>query len=1029
MTDTYHFYPELILRTPLRPFDPAISDDQLAQSLTDKGFLEALYLASPALHAECGKWQRGEVTEPRRVRRLRGAVARYLTRTRSRCTPFGLFAGCCVLRWGSTDHVELQAGQHRRHTRLDMHYLCALAQHLAEHDSVRHRLRYWPNSSWYRIGEEIRYVEHQYLPTERIHQISSLEANAHLEQVLAACTDGSSYAALLTRLAPDEADQEEAATFLDALITAQVLVSELEPTVTGPEFLDHLRGVLGHLQGEAPADAHLATISRTLTQVAGLLTQLDQPPANTAADYQRIIDVLLTLGVPIEADKLFQTDAVLAVAEPGTVDAATQGHLRQVIDALARLTPSYSNRRLAEFKRQFQARYEEQEVPLLEVLDTESGIPYSDFSRSSYSPLVHDLELHASTTDKRAAYLPDERQQLLYHKLREAERQQHYAVALTPAEVQRFAPPTAPLPASLAIMFRPLAGGRLLLDSAGGSSAVNLLGRFAHAAPRIAHIVHDISQQEQAHNPGVAFAELCHLPGRRVGNILQRPSFRAREIPYLAQSVLPAQDQILLQDLTLTLRRGQLELRSRHTGELIVPRLGTAHNYTHEALPVYEFLCDLQHQGLQSHLKFGWDSVGLTAPFLPRLSYQQVVLEAASWHLPTAEFQPLCEAPAAELPDRWQAFRLRWQLPRFFTLADGDNELLVDADNPLLVHTWLDSIRSRANIKLKEFLFDPATSLVRDAQGQPYPAQLIALLVRQTPCYSPAPARPPAASAPVQRNFSLGSEWLYYKLYCGPKIANRVLREAVAPLISELHGQGLITQWFFVRYADPEPHLRLRLHLTDAQRTGEVVQLVHAHVRPCIECGYIWKDQTDTYCRELERYGRSTMALSEMLFGYQSVAYLQQLVHTAPEEEAQLWLWSVRATDELLDAFNLSVVRKKQLLGGLQEAFAAEFGVDKTLKRQLDAKYRHFRSDIRHMLAGPVDGQPGQLNPQLRAVAEAIQQQVHQHPNEVGLDALLSSYIHMLLNRLIPADARLHELVLYDFLYRHYDSCLARQKG
>jgi hypothetical protein len=343
MTDAYQFYPELILRTPLRPFDPTVSDEQLAKSLTDKEFLEALYLASPALHAECCKWQRGEVTEPRRVQRLRGAVVRYLTRMRSRCTPFGLFAGCCVLRWGSTDHVELQADQHCRHTRLDMHYLCALAQHLAEHEFVRHRLRYRPNSSWYRIGEEIRYVEHQYLPTEQIYQISSVEADAYVEQVLAACADGSSYAALLTELAPDEADQEEAAAFLDALIMAQVLVSELEPTVTGPEFFDHMRGVLGRLQADAPTDAYLFAVSQTLTRVAELLTQLDQHSASTVSDYQCIVDALQTLGVPIEADKLFHTDAILAVAEPGTISTAMQVHLRQAIDALSRLTPTSSN--------------------------------------------------------------------------------------------------------------------------------------------------------------------------------------------------------------------------------------------------------------------------------------------------------------------------------------------------------------------------------------------------------------------------------------------------------------------------------------------------------------------------------------------------------------------------------------------------------------------------------------------------------------------------------------------------------------
>jgi hypothetical protein len=46
----------------------------------------------------------------------------------------------------------------------------------------------------------------------------------------------------------------------------------------------------------------------------------------------------------------------------------------------------------------------------------------------------------------------------------------------------------------------------------------------------------------------------------------------------------------------------------------------------------------------------------------------------------------------------------------------------------------------------------------------------------------------------------------------------------------------------------------------------------------------------------------------------------------------------------------------------------------------------------------------------------------------VPLDDLLSSFIHLHVNRLMPAQARLHELVLYDFLFRHYQTQLAREK-
>ncbi|MDR0295220.1 MAG: hypothetical protein LBH91_03380 [Prevotellaceae bacterium] len=41
---------------------------------------------------------------------------------------------------------------------------------------------------------------------------------------------------------------------------------------------------------------------------------------------------------------------------------------------------------------------------------------------------------------------------------------------------------------------------------------------------------------------------------------------------------------------------------------------------------------------------------------------------------------------------------------------------------------------------------------------------------------------------------------------------------------------------------------------------------------------------------------------------------------------------------------------------------------------------------------------------------------------------MLSSYIHMTLNRLFRTQQRMHELVMYDYLFRYYTSMQARQK-
>lgn len=991
--------------------------------------MEAIYLASPALHAECGKWQRAELKEPRKIERLHSTLTRYYVRFMSRCTPFGLFAGCSVLHWGTTSCIELNPAKNVRHTRLDMHYLCALAQHLAARAEVKQELRYWPNTSLYRLGNEIRYVERHYQAGSGGHQLCALEASEPLLQVLALARSGRTLTELVAGLLP-EGKQAELTAYVEELVSAQVLVSELEPTVTGAEFFQHVQTVLRRLTAVAASPALPGLLSQ-LGEVQRELNQLDEPGSNAAACYEHLSALLSELGVTVEAGKLFQTDSQpgLANADAATLDVGLQAALQEAMTVLTYLSPPTENPRLADFIRRFQARYEDQEVSLLEALDTESGLGgYSAYGSIGYSALVDDLVVPVAARSPTAG-LRTAARLYLDQKLREAERTQQYSVNITEAELraQGLQPSTPPLPPSVSILFRLVDAEQILLESVGGSSAVNLLGRFAHASPAIEQLIQQLTQHEQAHNPEVRFAEICHLPASRVGNLLQRPHFRALEIPYLAQSTLPPAQQVRAQDLSLAVRGGQLILRSRQTQQVIIPRLSTAHNYAGDLLPVYQLLCDLQTQGLQAQLSVSWDTAWGPTKFTPRLTCGHVVLLAATWRFDQTDLRELVTAPPALLMQGLADFRAAWHLPRFFTLADGDNELLIDAHNELLVRVWLEGIRARAIIVLKEFLFESAVSPVRDGAGRPYVAQFLALLVRNQPCYASADLFLGAASAEaevVQREFSLGSEWLYYKLYCGQLMADRLLMEVLRPLNEALQAQGLIDRWFFVRYADPDNHLRVRWHLPEPARIGEVVILIREHLGPISRTHYLWKIQADTYRRELERYGFRTIAYAEELFCYQSQTLLEQLAQaTAEGTQADLWLWGLGVVDELLDAFEYSLESKLSLLKGLKQTFAQEFGMTRALKQQLDDKYRDLRPLIQRALApSPARALP----PSVVVIAQQINELALNAQLEIPKDQLLTSYLHMALNRIMSTSARLHEMVLYDFLFRHYQSAHAR---
>ena len=148
------------LRTPLLPFDDLLawSDGQQAASAdddlmrlqaafaADRACLrerlqhvfarpevrEALFVASPDLEERLDLWLREPDSDD--GQKIERALVRYFSRMAGRATPFGLFAGCSVGTLAAETRLALDGrDRYRRHTRLDMDYLVALAKAL-EHE-------------------------------------------------------------------------------------------------------------------------------------------------------------------------------------------------------------------------------------------------------------------------------------------------------------------------------------------------------------------------------------------------------------------------------------------------------------------------------------------------------------------------------------------------------------------------------------------------------------------------------------------------------------------------------------------------------------------------------------------------------------------------------------------------------------------------------------------------------------------------------------------------------------------------------
>jgi thiopeptide-type bacteriocin biosynthesis protein len=284
----------------------------------------------------------------------------------------------------------------------------------------------------------------------------------------------------------------------------------------------------------------------------------------------------------------------------------------------------------------------------------------------------------------------------------------------------------------------------------------------------------------------------------------------------------------------------------------------------------------------------------------------------------------------------------------------------------------------------------------------------------------------------IQRAFIPGSQWLYFKLYTGEKTADDLLVKAIVPVLKKLRKEQTIEKCFFIRYSDPDFHLRIRLLVHDTQYIGEVIKLFHQQLGRWNNDGLLWKIQLDTYNRELERYGKHLIEEAESLFCADSECIVS-IISKLNGNENYRWMIALKLIDTLLSDFGLSLEEKQQLLENLSKSFKTEFGFNEFNSKQFNTKFRENKKAIEAVLSNTLN-EPAfislyrPIKKRSKMLIPAVKQIRIKLKKSDNLNSLLSSYLHMTLNRLFRSKNRQHEMILYDFMFRYYTSEIARKK-
>lgn len=1018
-----------MFRVPLLPIDLFEEVERydsvvayLKYILCRKFVQEAIYVASPDFYAEVELFLKDteEFSEnPRRLKKFIVSALCYVNRMCTRCTPFGLFAGCGVGRFDGSEGMVPFDFEIKKNVELDGEFLFYIADCLLQIPEIRLETRLFKNNTIYKLDGVSRYIEFQDKNRKnRVYNVSVFDDDEVIDEILS--MTGRKYKDIVLSIVEKGYDRSTAEVFLNELMDSKIVVSELEPFVLNQTFFEQVYKFIARCGKELD--------SSLLGGLNELMTGL-QNPQLTVGDYRNLLSCFgerynLRTKTQIKIDTFLIPNKEVTLSE---------GVLREIKNGLkyyfGLCEKSQPNGALQTFKTKFYKRYESAFVRLTEALDPELGIGYgfTDDETLDYNSFIDDIPIPGAASGAINVALKTPLQRFLFNETLRLLVKGEIELELDEKNNElsfdsKYIPAT--FNACVRLVREQDGGLVICFNHFGADSATAIMGRFSLLNDDVAGMYQELCDHEDKVYGNKIVAEVNHLSEYRVSNIIARKNSRKYELPYINCSDEMTTHRVDVNDLYIGFSDERLVLWDKRLEKEVIPVISNAHNYDREFLPVYRFLGDFQFDSANcpKYLSPDMDFLLTLLKFKPRIRVGKCYYSNAVWKIEKKEIQPiLLYDEDRRLEALFAIFKER-HIPRVFFLVDGDNKLYVNFDRfpreSLLL--FEDAITKVYYILVEECDFRDRKSIFHNQNGV-YNNELV--IPFKSLDFKDVPSSEVLFPSSRRTYFPVEAKWLYLKIYCGIETKELLLTQHFSRIVSELYGHDYITKWFFVRYADSSQHLRVRFLLSDTQRGDAVLGCVNEELK-----SYMGKEiasiQLDTYQRELERYGDRLMEVAETVFCLDSEFCIELLPRLLSASFKEKWLFSLIIVDVYLNAFDLTVEEKCDFVRKRREAFEKEYLCNKYQKVAVSNKYREHKELIESYLSGDIGmldnyGDVERLEKRFLSELKQVVEKGYDGVGQYECEEYLSSFIHMSLLRFFKSRNRFNEYIVYACLDRY----------
>lgn len=962
---------------------------------------------------------------------ISSTLLKYYIRLSTRPTPYGTFSGLAVGNFAEYSNMCVsEISHHTKRARVDMEWLYGVIREIESKHEIRALLKFKFNDFVFENGDRLEKLNKTFLElnSEENESSTTIRNTRQVKVVRKLSQDFISFSELSQYLSEKNprVSRDRIKAFLDQLVDNEFLISELRPPLVNTDTLEYAIHILEKNNFNSETKKYLLL----LTEIKEDINQYNlKSIGNGLHVFESIISKMKDI---YECKNCLQIDTKLGM-ESNQLSYQVKQDLEEFVSAMVKITPQY--KKSAEYTHYISLFLEKYgygvTVPVLELLDPDKGLGAPSYYLQSANHSVAPRQPKSLKEERLEAVINRKLAQSLKMKQKTIEIDDQDIQYISENENQEKYTDQLDFLQSFELLLLAHPGNakdtenRFSVTLAPVFASDNIgktFGRFRDmfSEKETTSLSNELTKQKEFFSDYVV-AEIAEVPERgRTSNVSMNFSDYDYQI-MLSTNGCEGKKQLSINDLYVGVDRqtNQFFIKSKSLNKKVLVTMSSMLNPLSGSNAV-RFLREISFVCRFDIVSTIAKIINIDSEYCPRIVYKHVIIRPETWVI-SKDILNLVNESREEFNQKFIQFRQKWDVPRYVLLTEFDNRLLLDLENPLHVNE-IYAIVKKENarvIKLAEMTCDFDEYAAKDSNGHSYVTEIVVPFVlssngvkadkKNEYILTNSDVEKNALQVTTDERLIIPGQddWFYFKLYGYSKRKNELISYLYDKL-ETLIASHKAKQYFFIRYSDPDQHLRVRVRSEKDMKFVVFDELMHLFEQ-FQNAGLISEVVIDTYEREIVRYGGpGLIEAAEKYFFYDSrtvmkLIYMQQL----KKEKFNLEYIGVSFITMAMEAFRLSLKEREELLSSIsnQSLYRKEFQQDR--KNLTDAVNRTKQwIEIRNKVDYPyVYDCLEELFVPLKEYADAVYQADQEERLTNTVENIMKSLIHMFCNRLVANNA------------------------